>query len=330
MSLPVLICDDSAMARKQMARSLPGEWDIEISFASHGAEAIEAIHAGKGDILFLDLNMPVMDGYDVLKEIRKHDLPTMVIVVSGDVQQPARERVLALGAMDFIKKPASPESIAAILQRYGILENPHAQSASELLRFDDIQVELHEMLQEVVNIAMGEAGSRLSQLLDTFVNLPVPKVHSARFEQLTHLIAAQRFNSLSAVTEGFIGNQITGEAILLVDESSFSRLFKVFGYDQTLRKVSDLEVLMDLSSVITGACLQNIAKQLDLQLSYSHPVMLGRKQTAPNILRGNASAQQVIAVEVNYSIPDHQVECDLLIVFTHDSIAELKSRAGCL
>ncbi|MBA3988034.1 MAG: response regulator [Idiomarina sp.] len=330
MTLPVLICDDSAMARKQMARSLPGDWDVAISFASNGIEAVAAVKAGQGDILFLDLNMPEMDGYEVLEAIRRDDLPTMVIVVSGDIQQPAYERVKALGAMDFIRKPANAEKISEILQRYGVVETPLAQSEDELHRFDGIHVELHEMMQEVVNIAMGEAGSRLSRMLDTFVELPVPKVRTLEFAQLPQQIAAHRYASLSGVTEGFTGNQITGEAILLIDEQSFSRLFNLFKYDQGLSKVSDLEVLMDLSSVITGACLQNIANQLDLQLSYSHPVMLGRKLSAQRLLRGNANKQQVLAVEVNYAIPEHGVECDLIIVFTEDSIDELRSRAGLL
>ena len=330
MTIPVLICDDSAMARKQMARSLPGDWDVDISFAADGEEALQAIRAGKGDILFLDLNMPNMDGYEVLQAIRKDDLPTMVIVVSGDVQAPAYERVKALGALDFITKPASSDKIAAILKQYGVLENPQVQNDSELHRFDGITVRLHELLQEVVNVAMGDAGARLSEMLNTFVQLPVPRVTSLPFNQLADHVAARRFESLSGVTEGFIGNHITGEAILLTDEQSFSRLFNLFNYDQRLRKVSDLEVLMDLSSVITGACLQSMAIQLDLQLSFSHPVMLGRKQTAAELLRGNAGAQMVTAVEVNYAIPDHGVECDLLIVFTESSMKELHERTGCL
>ena len=73
MKLPVLICDDSRLARRQMARSLPQGWDVELSFAENGAEAIDMIHQGKADLLFLDLNMPVMNGYEVLDQIRSDD-----------------------------------------------------------------------------------------------------------------------------------------------------------------------------------------------------------------------------------------------------------------
>ncbi|MEX2333786.1 MAG: response regulator, partial [Pseudohongiella sp.] len=121
MTLAVLICDDSAMARRQMARSLPSNWDIAVSFAEDGKQAINAIHQGKADLLFLDLNMPVMNGYEVLDQIRREDLPTMVLVVSGDIQTEARNRVMATGALDFLRKPVAPEQISEVLDRYGIL-----------------------------------------------------------------------------------------------------------------------------------------------------------------------------------------------------------------
>jgi len=120
MSTPVLICDDSSFARKQMARALPNDWDIELTFAGNGEEALVAIKEGKADILFLDLTMPVLDGYGVLEAIRAEDLPTMVIVVSGDIQPEARDTVKKLGALEFIKKPITTDKITEILTAYGI------------------------------------------------------------------------------------------------------------------------------------------------------------------------------------------------------------------
>lgn len=121
MTIPLLICDDSNMARKQVARSLPDEWDVDITFAKDGAEGLKAIREGKGEMLFLDLTMPVMDGYQVLENIRKFDLPSMVIVISGDIQPDARDRVMKLGAIDFIKKPVNKEKLRDVLDRYGLL-----------------------------------------------------------------------------------------------------------------------------------------------------------------------------------------------------------------
>jgi CheY-like chemotaxis protein len=120
MTTKLLICDDSNMARKQVARSLPDGWDVDISYAANGLEGIEAIKAGKGDVLLLDLNMPEMDGYEVLETIIAQDLPTLTIVISGDIQPEAHQRVTSLGALGFIKKPVSKEVLTKVLSAYGV------------------------------------------------------------------------------------------------------------------------------------------------------------------------------------------------------------------
>ena len=121
MTTKVLICDDSNMARKQMSRALPENWPTDITFAKNGSEAIDIIKAGGQELMFLDLTMPVMDGYQTLEAIRQDDLPIMVIVVSGDIQPEARERVRKLGAIEFIKKPVDQSKIVTVLTEYGII-----------------------------------------------------------------------------------------------------------------------------------------------------------------------------------------------------------------
>lgn len=121
MPTPITIVDDSAMSRKLMLRALPQGWDVEVSQAENGALALDAYRAGKADVMFLDLTMPVMDGYQVLETMKKEGLNCFVIVVSADIQPKAQERVLQLGAMAFIKKPVSTEEVTKILKEYGII-----------------------------------------------------------------------------------------------------------------------------------------------------------------------------------------------------------------
>jgi CheY-like chemotaxis protein len=104
MTTRILICDDSALARKQMAKALPDGLNAEITFAADGKEAVGMLRNHEAELLFLDLNMPEMDGYQVLDVILKEDLPILTIVVSGDIQPEAKERVRKLGAIGFIKK----------------------------------------------------------------------------------------------------------------------------------------------------------------------------------------------------------------------------------
>ena len=121
MSIPVLICDDSAMARKQVNKALPPEWEVAVSFAANGVECLEAIREGRGEIVFLDLTMPEMDGYEVLQHIRDEGLKTVVIVISADIQPEALERVQKLGALDFVRKPISADKLRHVLNTYGLL-----------------------------------------------------------------------------------------------------------------------------------------------------------------------------------------------------------------
>jgi CheY-like chemotaxis protein len=109
------------MARKQVMRSLPEQWDVEITLAGNGVECLEAIRAGKAEMVFLDLTMPEMDGYQVLEHVRSEGLKVVVIVISADIQPGARERVLQLGALDFIRKPIDQKKLLEILQKYGLL-----------------------------------------------------------------------------------------------------------------------------------------------------------------------------------------------------------------
>ena len=65
--------------------------------------------------------MPELDGFGVLAAIREEDLKSVVIVISGDIQPLARDRVLQLGAIDFIKKPISQEKLRQTLETFGLL-----------------------------------------------------------------------------------------------------------------------------------------------------------------------------------------------------------------
>ncbi|WP_258868086.1 response regulator [Alkalilimnicola ehrlichii] len=91
------------MARKQIARALDPAWGVEVMFAKDGAEGLSMLRKARPALMLLDLTMPVMDGFDVLKAMAAEGLDIPVVVISGDIQPDARRRVKALGALEFIK-----------------------------------------------------------------------------------------------------------------------------------------------------------------------------------------------------------------------------------
>jgi CheY-like chemotaxis protein len=121
MAVPITVVDDSNISRKMVIRALPPEWKVNITQAENGEQALAAYRDGKAEVMFLDLTMPVMDGYQVLEQLQKEALNTFVVVISADIQPEAQQRVKKLGAMAFIKKPVKTSDIENVLREYGII-----------------------------------------------------------------------------------------------------------------------------------------------------------------------------------------------------------------
>jgi chemotaxis protein CheY-P-specific phosphatase CheC/ActR/RegA family two-component response regulator len=372
MPTKLLICDDSNMARKQLARSLPEGWDVDVSFAGDGIEGIKAIKAGKGDVLLLDLNMPKMDGYQVLEAILEQDLPTLTIVVSGDIQPEAHKRVISLGALDFIKKPVNKEKLTEVLLSYGVftkeeqnvdlplepavvianvdvqksivkaksntavipplkvvaVDTSAAVSNVELM----LSPELRDCYQEVANVAMGRAGDLLARLLDVFVKLPIPNVNFIEVSELSMALkAVEASESTSGICQGFISAGISGEALLILNDSSFKDVASLMNYQYDEDEGTELELLMDLANVLIGACLKGISEQLDIVFSQGHPVVLGQHRKISELIANNTNKwKKTLAIEISYSIENYPIKCDLLLLFTEKSMQTLNNKLSYL
>jgi chemotaxis protein CheY-P-specific phosphatase CheC/ActR/RegA family two-component response regulator len=372
MPTKLLICDDSNMARKQLARSLPEGWDVDVSFANNGIEGIAAIKAGKGDVLLLDLNMPEMDGYQVLEAILEQDLPTLTIVVSGDIQPEAHKRVTGLGALDFIKKPVNKEKLTEVLLSYGVFTkeeqnvilpeeppvvaanvdvkkaiNPAKSSVSVAPPLKVVAVEtsapvsnveltlspeLRDCYQEVANVAMGRAGDLLARLLDVFVKLPIPNVNFIEVSELSMALkAVEASESTSGICQGFISAGISGEALLILNDSSFKDVASLMNYQYDEDEGTELELLMDLANVLIGACLKGISEQLDITFSQGHPVVLGQHRKISELIANNTNKwKKTLAIEISYSIENYPIKCDLLLLFTEKSMQTLNNKLSYL
>jgi len=94
-----------------MKSCLPKDRDYELFDAADGKIAIEKYKEIRPDLTFMDLTMPVMNGYQALEEIIKIDPKAMIIIVTADVQIKAIEKAHELGAFAVVKKPPTKESL---------------------------------------------------------------------------------------------------------------------------------------------------------------------------------------------------------------------------
>lgn len=116
--MKVLVVDDSKLARLTLIKTLKEhEPSAEILEAENGAVGVEVFKAENPGVVFLDLTMPVMDGYEALKYIMEINPKAQVVVVSADIQVQAQTRVLEMGAKLMVPKPINSDKMLGILQQ---------------------------------------------------------------------------------------------------------------------------------------------------------------------------------------------------------------------
>ncbi|MGO3344343.1 MAG: response regulator [Marinomonas sp.] len=329
MSTHVLICDDSSLARKQLAKALPMDWDIDIEYAQNGQEALDIIDKKKIDFLFLDLNMPIKDGYQTLEALQWVNHTPQVLVVSGDVQPLAVQRVKELGAVEFHKKPILVDAMRETLLSLGWMsENEEVSdfaTASRNSVVDDFS--FSECLQEVSNVAMGKAASVLADMLNVFVKLPVPTVNILEVSELQMTLGyGAKDDQYSAVSQGFVGTGVAFEALLIFNDTSFSDIAKLLNVSGEIDTNTEVELLMEVSSVLVGPFIDALGKQLNIDFSFGHPVLLGQHVKMANLIdQKRAKWKRTLTVELVYELENYNVSCDLLLLFTEESVPVLAS-----
>ena len=148
------------------------------------------------------------------------------------------------------------------------------------------KVNFRDAFREVINVAMGRAAALLARVLGVFVELPVPNVNILEVSELHMALAdAQSDDRLTAICQGYIGGGIAGEALLIFHDSEVTDMAKLLR--RSASENSAMEMLLDMSSVVIGACLSGIAEQINIKFSQGHPQVLGQHSSIDELIRLN-------------------------------------------
>jgi len=119
--LHILIAEDNIVNQKLLARILK-QMGYMADVVSNGAEAIEAVEKNSYDMVFMDVHMPKMDGFEAARQIvNKWDSTKRpkIVAVTADAMEGDREKALQAGMDDYLSKPVRMEQIQAIIERWG-------------------------------------------------------------------------------------------------------------------------------------------------------------------------------------------------------------------
>lgn len=156
MTLRVVIADDEAVARSRLRRLLAAHGDLTIAAeAADGRSAVDAILTQRPDIVFLDIRMPELDGFEVLAELAAGETPAIVFVTAFSDHA---AKAFDVNALDYLLKPYDPERLAETLDR-----------ARERRRAGDGSRQLLAAVEEI-----AKEQRALRRVVSSGISLPAP------------------------------------------------------------------------------------------------------------------------------------------------------------
>ena len=167
----ILVAEDNMINQELMAAQME-LLDYQVEYASNGAEALEKWQSGKYYVLLTDIRMPVMDGYELIREIRAIDItgthPVSIVAITANAMASDREKCIEAGADDVIAKPVELEELRKALEKWVPREK-----SSELTNKADEESKVAGSAKvidlEVLQQSVGDKPKTHRNLLKSFI-----------------------------------------------------------------------------------------------------------------------------------------------------------------
>jgi chemotaxis protein CheC len=195
--------------------------------------------------------------------------------------------------------------------------------------------EQRDALQEIANLAMGQAAKRLARLLDTFIELSVPRVRvvaasdaAAALREMTGID-----ESVTAVRQGF-RSDIKGEALVICRSGGVEKLCALVNdpyVDSAYEAVTQAELIFDVANVLMSACVSSILDNLGRTPIFSAPGLLGAEIALDDVFQPGTLAWRVaLLLEVNFALEDKSFRAHLVMLMAEDSIRHMNGALDAL
>ena len=216
----VLVVEDNPINRKMVVRMLE-RMDCRVDVAAHGLEAVEKAAKSSYDLIFMDCQMPEMDGYDATGEIRRHEngsRHTPIIAMTAHAMKGDREKCLRAGMDDYVPKPIKKEKMMEVLRQWGRRAEAPVNMGEMAKKLEMEEDELLEMMKLFLEASISD----LNHLQDAQ-------------EKGEALAAANAAHSIKGAADGLGLTEIYRLAKAIETEARENRLDRIPDWIQTLR-----------------------------------------------------------------------------------------------
>ncbi|HKG14852.1 MAG TPA: response regulator, partial [Pyrinomonadaceae bacterium] len=168
----ILVAEDNPVNRRLVAYMLE-ELGYEAAVVEDGARAVIEYARGRYGLVLMDCQMPVMDGYAAVAEIRRREgegRHTPVVALSADAMKGTRERCLAAGMDDYLSKPFTTEQLGAVVSKWLRAPDGERPDVTPLPAEEVDQTLDLRLLERLGSGAASGNGARALQLVETFLS----------------------------------------------------------------------------------------------------------------------------------------------------------------
>ena len=178
--------------------------------------------------------------------------------------------------------------------------------------------EQRDALQELLNISMGQAANSLAQLIETKIDISIPKITSVTPTQLYTLL----FETQNAfyTRQSFLGD-VHGEVMSVLSQSGLNEVASLMEYDAPLSKEDIQEIILELSNILAGACLAGLSEQLELSTNLNMPTLFSPQKANFDELQW----QHSLVMEVQFAIAISSFSLRVVFCLDDESLTRMKA-----
>ncbi len=194
----------------------------------------------------------------------------------------------------------------------------------------------HDLLKEVFNMAMGQAGKALADLLNSFVELTVPDIKLVEAEKVVETIldnsVFKEEEQVVTFHQSFSNPHVNGATIVIFDDQTRSSISDILGMSEKMDANQEMDFMLELSNILAGACINNISAHLfSDKMAFVRPELIAenvslREMAYSTFKRTSLKWGYTLLVKISLYLKDNFFKCDLIVFMSEkDTEVILKS-----
>lgn len=185
-----------------------------------------------------------------------------------------------------------------------------------------------DCLQELMNVAYGSATAAITEILDAFAKLSIPKIQIINADELKPYLSKElNFNVEHIISLQQINGTLCGENMFVIDKQSAKNIAYKFGLEEDEANDEEIaDVVLEITNILSSSTISKLAEDIDTNVSFSAPTI--KTITSIDQLKNIfiSKYEKVIIISTQLKFEDLDINAELFIFTTDNSILYIKEK----